>query len=389
MIKKPIPYGHQYITDEDAAAVIDALKANYITQGPRVEEFEHKFAEYIGVNHATAVSNGTAALHLSALALGVKPGDKVLVVTMTFVASANCIRYCGADVTFCDIDKDSYLIDLDKLRKTLEAAPKGTYKGIVAVDFAGYPVDLEKLSALAKEFNLWVIEDACHAPGGYFVDSKGIKQYCGNGKFADLTVFSFHPVKHIATGEGGMITTNKDDLYDQVSRLRSHGITKDPAIMSKNDGGWYYEMIELGCNYRMTEFQAALGLSQLKRAEWGLTRRYEIVDKYNKAFAHIEGITTPKVADNCYHAYHLYIIQVEDRKGLYDFLREKEILSQIHYIPVHVQPYYKQLGSKEGDCPVAEDYYKHCISLPLFPILTDEQQAYVIEQVKTFLKASH
>ena len=216
MTAKPIPYGRQHITDEDIRAVIETLKSDYLTQGPKIKEFETKFAGYVGAKFAVAVNNATSGLHLSATALGVKPGDKVIVTPMTFAASANCIRYCGGEVVFCDIDKDTYLMDIHKLEAMLKAAPRGTYKGIVPVDFAGYPLDMEAFKKLADEYGLWILEDACHAPGGYFLDKKGNEQYCGNGNFADLAVFSFHPVKHIATGEGGMVTTNSKELYDKL-----------------------------------------------------------------------------------------------------------------------------------------------------------------------------
>lgn len=385
MINKPIPYGRQHITDEDIQAVIETLKSDYLTQGPKIKEFETKFAEYVGATYAVAVNNATSGLHLAATALNVKPGDKVIVTPMTFAASANCIRYCDGEVVFCDIDKDTYLMDIDKLRGMLQAAPKGTYQGIVLVDFAGYPLNLEEFRTLANGYGLWIIEDACHAPGGYFIDSKGQKQYCGNGNFADCAVFSFHPVKHIATGEGGMVTTNSKELYNKLCLYRTHGITKDPALLHEHHGGWYYEMQELGFNYRLTDFQAALGVSQLKRAKSGLDRRHQLVDRYNAAFSKVAGIRTPFNAEDSYHAYHLYIIQVNDRLGLYNYLRENNIYAQVHYAPLHLMPYNQQFGTKKGDFPVAEKYYEHCLSLPMYPTLTDEEQEYVIEKVKQYL----
>ena len=384
MIDKPIPYGRQHITDEDIDEVISTLKSDYLTQGPKIKEFEDAFASYVEARYAVAVNNATSGLHLAAMAFGVKPGDKVIVTPMTFAASANCIRYCGGEVVFCDIDKDTYLMDIEKLKNMLASAPKGTYKGIVPVDFAGYPVDIEAFRKVADEYDLWILEDACHAPGGYFIDSKGTKQYCGNG-LADVGVFSFHPVKHIATGEGGMVTTNRKDIYDALCLYRTHGITKDPARLEENHGGWYYEMQDLGFNYRITDFQAALGISQLKRAQAGLNRRQQIADAYNKAFAEVSGICTPYVADNVYHAYHLYIIQVADRLGLYNYLRENKIYAQVHYVPLHLMPYYRQFGNKRGDLPVVEEYYRHCLSLPMYPTLTDEEQQYVIDKVIEFV----
>ena len=386
MIDKVIPYGRQYITDEDIQVVVETLRSDYLTQGPKITEFEHAFAKYVGVEHAVAVNNATAGLHLAACALGIKPGDKVIVTPMTFAASANCVRYCGGEVVFCDIDKDTYLMDVVKLRQLLVENPKGTFKGIIPVDFAGYPQNLEELKEIADEYGLWILEDACHAPGGYFVDRSGERQYCGNGRFANAGVFSFHPVKHIATGEGGMVTTNDKELYKKLCLYRTHGITKDVALLHENHGGWYYEMQELGFNYRMTDFQAALGVSQLSRANTGLSRRQEIANRYDEAFQDIQGIKIPYRAGNVYHAFHLYVIQVEDRLGLYNYLRANKILAQVHYVPVHLQPYYRELGNKSGDCPVAEEYYKHCLSLPMFPTLTDEEQQYVIDSVLAFMQ---
>ena len=239
---------------------------------------------------------------------------------------------------------------------------------------------------IADEYGLWILEDACHAPGGYFVDRSGERQYCGNGRFANAGVFSFHPVKHIATGEGGMVTTNDEELYKKLCLYRTHGITKDPTSLHENHGGWYYEMQQLGFNYRMTDFQAALGISQMSRADAGLARRQEIANRYDEAFQDIQGIKIPYRAGNVYHAFHLYVIQVEDRLGLYNYLRENKILAQVHYVPVHLQPYYRKLGSKEGDCPEAEEYYGHCLSLPMFPTLTDEEQGFVIDKVLEFVK---
>ena len=382
---KPISYGRQYIAEDDLQAVHDTLLSDYLTQGPKIVEFEKAFADYCGADHAVFVNNGTAALHLAALALGVKPGNKVITTPITFVASANGFRYCGADIVFCDIDPETYLLDLDKLETLLASSPKGTYQGVVPVDFAGYPIHAEKLRKLADRYGLWIVEDACHAPGAYFTDAQGTFQKAGGGRYADMTVFSFHPVKHIATGEGGCITTNSQSLYERLTLYRTHGITKDPALMQENHGGWYMEMIDLGYNYRITDFQAALGIEQLKRLEWSLQRRAEIANTYNEAFASVSGIVIPKVAPDVRHAYHLYVIQVEDRKGLYDYLRQQNIFAQVHYIPAHLMPYYRQFGWGKGDMPVAEKYYEHCLSLPMYPTLTESEQQYVIDQVKTFV----
>lgn len=404
-----IPYGKQHITQDDIDAVVAVLKSDYLTQGPAVKAFEDAFAEYIGSKYAVAVSNGTAALHLCTLALNVQPGDKVITTPITFAASANCVRYCGGEVVFFDIDPETYLLDIKEVRKLLEASPKGTYKGIIPVDFAGRPVDMEAFRKLADEFDCWIIEDACHAPGGYFYDSKGTRQNCGNGNYADLAIFSFHPVKHIAAGEGGMITTNNEELYHKLLTLRTHGITKNqeefqnpkhvsygleesdsqlsspasPAGRLNSYPLWYMEMQTLGYNYRLSDIQAALGLSQLQRAEAGIKRRREIAKKYQEAFegkpwlhgqsGHIEG-----------HAYHLYVIEVADRAGLYKHLREKGIYSQVHYIPLHLMPYYREQDWQVGDFPHSEKYYYRCISLPMYPTMATDEQNFVLEIINDF-----
>lgn len=437
---KPILYGKQHITDEDIEAVIDTLKSDFLTQGPKIKEFEDNFASYVGSKYAVAVANGTAALHLSALALELKSGDKVITTPITFAASANCVKYCGGEVVFSDIDPYTYLLDIQKVRALLEAAPKGTYAGIIPVDFAGRAVNLEAFRKLADEYGMWIIEDACHALGGFFKDSKGTKQLCGNGNYADLAIFSFHPVKHIACGEGGMITTNDEALYKRLLKLRTHGIVKDdnlytnsiefaigcepstvnseqekvkssPLTAHRSPSStyplWYMEMQELGYNYRLTDFQAALGISQLKRADAGIKRRREIAAIYNEAFKNIPQLVdrngkqetgngeqsidnrSPLTAHHSPHnghAYHLYIIEVKDRLGLYNYLREHKIFAQIHYIPCHLMPYYREQGWKEGDLPLSENYYKCCISLPMYPTLSVEEQQNVIGQIKSFYK---
>ena len=379
----PIPYGKQAISQEDIDAVISTLTAEFLTQGPKIEEFEKAFAGYIGCKYAVAVSNGTAALHLAALALGVNEKTNVITTPITFAASANCIRYCGGHVTFADIDPTTATLSVDAVRHLLQTVPKGTYQGLIPVDFAGYPVNLEEFRTLADEYGLWIIEDACHAPGGYFKDSHNKKQFCGNGVYADLAIFSFHPVKHIACGEGGMVTTNDETLYKKLLKLRTHGITKDPSLLHENHGGWYYEMQELGYNYRLTDFQAALGLSQLKRADKGLSKRRAIASRYDEAFAKA-GLDFIKPPVNGENAYHLYVLLAGERKALYDYLRTQQIYCQVHYIPVHTLPYYKGLGHKAGECPNAETYYQNCLSLPMYPTLTEDEQAYVIEKVVGF-----
>lgn len=378
-----IPYGRQEITQEDIDAVIQTLQSDWLTQGPAVKEFEEKFATYVGAKYAVAVSNGTTALHLAALALGTTSESKVITTPITFAATANCIRYCGGEVVFSDIDEETLLLDIDKVRELLEAAPKGTYSGIIPVSFAGYPLNMEAFRALADEYNLWLIEDACHAPGASFTNSIGERQTTGNGNYADLTIFSFHPVKHIACGEGGMITTNNPHLYQRLMILRTHGITKDPKKLQENHGPWYYEMQELGYNYRLADLSCALGTSQLKRAAAGIQRRQEIAKKYTDAFMDMP-IKTISTADGIEHAYHLYIIQIASRAELYLYLRGKGIYAQIHYIPVHTMPYYQSLGWQYGDLPIAESYYGQCLSLPMYPSLKDEEQSLIIQLIKAF-----
>jgi UDP-4-amino-4,6-dideoxy-N-acetyl-beta-L-altrosamine transaminase len=396
----PIPYGKQFISELDISAVVETLRSDHLTQGPKVEEFENAFSKYIGCKYSIAVANGTAALHLCALALDIQTGDKVITTPITFAASANCIRYCGGDVVFADINRETYLIDFEKIENLLENSPNGTFKGIVSVDFAGRAVDLEKLRKIADKYSLWIIEDACHAPGGYFIDTNGVKQNCGNGVYADLSIFSFHPVKHIASGEGGMITTNNRDLYEKLLMLRTHGITKNkelfenPVELAQGVENpvqnvypeWYMEMQILGFNYRITDIQAALGISQLARADFGIERRIQIAKKYQLAFENKDFIKR-QVGFIEGHAYHLYIIEIDKRLDLYNFLRSKSIFAQVHYIPTHLMPYYKRLGNKVGDYPLSEDYYTSCLSLPIYPTLTDDEQEFVISSLLSFYQS--
>jgi len=385
MIRESIPYGKHHITIEDIKAVTDALVSDFLTQGPKIAEFEKVFAEYIGCKYAVAVSNGTGALHLCAIALDVNENTNVITTPITFAASANCVRYCGGNVFFADIDPDNFTLDIKKVEELILSKPKGFFHGIIPVDFAGYAVNLDAFKKLADKYHLWIIEDACHAPGGFFIDSNKQKQNCGNSHFADLAIFSFHPVKHIACGEGGMVTTNDEKLYKKLLLLRTHGITKDPELLNENHGGWYYEMQTLGYNYRLTDFQAALGLSQLKRADEGLEKRRAIASTYFEAFKNNTKILGQSGVVKG-HAYHLYIIKTAKRKELYDYLRTQQIFCQVHYIPVHTFPYYQKLGCKKGDFPIAEKYYDECLSLPMFPTLTEKEQSFVIEKVIEFLK---
>lgn len=383
-----IPYGKQCIEQDDIDAVINTLKSDFLTQGPKIAEFEKVFANYVETEHAIAVNNGTSALHLCALALGVKTGDKVICPTITFAASANCIEYCGGEVIFCDIDPNTYLIDLNHVEKLFKEHED--IKGIVSVDFAGRPVDLEDLRVIADKNQAWIIQDSCHAPGGFFHDSYGLEQKCGNGNFADLAIFSFHPVKHIACGEGGMVTTKNKSLADKINLLRTHGITKDQnelinssGILSKNYPPplWYYEMQELGYNYRLTDFQAALGITQLLKADNGIQKRRNIAKTYFEEFQHKNWIKNQSgYVDG--HAYHLYVIEVENRDDLYYYLRKNNIYCQIHYFPVHLMPYYSK--KKPSTLPASEEYIQNCISLPMFPGLKSEDQQMVINLIERF-----
>lgn len=400
MNNKIIPYGRQEITPEDIQAVIDTLQSDFLTQGPKIAEFENAFAAYTGSGYAVAVSNGTAALHLAVMALGIREDEYVICTPITFAASINCVKYCGGQVLFADIDPETYLMDTQSVEKIIRDNPDKKIKGIIPVDFAGRVAQLDEFKKLASKYGLWIIEDACHSPGGFFVDGQNEKQFAGNGKFADLSIFSFHPVKHIATGEGGMITTNDPDLYNRLLTLRSHGITRNTELFENSvefavgnspaTGEyplWYMEMQELGYNYRLTDFQAALGISQLKRADQNLKKRKSIAKSYTNAFTGTPGIIHSSGFIEG-HAYHLFVLEVEDRKGLYDFLRSHGIFAQIHYIPVHLMPYYRKQGWKEGDFPMAERYYSRCISIPMFPSMNEEAINYVISTTKLFYERS-
>lgn len=375
-----IPYGRQSIDQSDINAVVSTLTEDFLTQGPKVTEFENRFAEYIGSRYAVACANGTAALHLCTLALNIQVGQRVITTPITFAASANCVSYCGGEVEFADIDPATALLDIEAVKEKLQSKPKGYYSGIIPVDFAGQAVNLEPFKAICDQHDLWMIEDACHSPGGSFTDSAGVSQNCGNGNYADLAIFSFHPVKHIACGEGGMVTTNSKGFYDKLCVLRTHGITRNPDLLTENHGGWYYDMVSLGYNYRIPDILCALGISQLAKAANGLRRRREIASIYDQAF---EGTAVKHLKTNAgvNHAYHLYTVKLNNRKEVYDYLRSKGIYAQVHYIPTHLLKYYKTKGYKKGDFPLAEAYYDCCLSLPMYPSLTNEEQEYVIEQV--------
>lgn len=383
-MNKPIPYSRQHITEEDIEAVVAVLNSDYLTTGPTVKAFETAFADYVGAKYAVAVSNGTAALHLAAIAMNVKPGTKVITTPLTFVATANCVRYCGGEVTFADIDPNTGLLDIQEVRKQLESSPKGTYSGIIPVDYAGYPINMEAFRNLADEFGLWLIEDASHAPGAWFTDSRGVQQKCGNGIYADLTTFSFHPTKHIACGEGGMITTNNVALYERLLSLRNHGIVRDPQKMKENHGGWYYEVHELGYNYRLSDIHAALGLSQLKRLDANIEKRHILAKIYDAAFRET-AIKTFSALPNIHHAYHLYLVLTENRSEIYNSLKAQDIHAQVHYIPLpHLLPQANKLTT-------ATLFYTNILTLPLFPTL-DQAEAYKIASLISNIvkeKANH
>ncbi|MFY0690140.1 MAG: UDP-4-amino-4,6-dideoxy-N-acetyl-beta-L-altrosamine transaminase [Cyclobacteriaceae bacterium] len=379
---KPIPYGRQQILDEDIAEVVNVLKSDFLTQGPKVLEFEQNFAAYVGSDYAIAVSNGTAALHLSALSLNIEPGDRWITSPITFAASANAISYCGGNVEFVDIDLETGLIDLSALRTKLESKPIGHFKGIVIVHYSGLCVDMEQVRAIANQYNLKIIEDASHVPGGYFLNKKGERKLAGNGEFADLSTFSFHPVKHIAAGEGGMITTSNPELAKKTSILRTHGITKDPQDLFKNDGDWYYEMQTLGFNYRLSDIHSALGISQLRRIDTSIKKRQILAKRYFEKLSNLASVELLHELNKTNNVYHLFLIKAKNRKELYNHLRQHQIYCQVHYIPLHQLPYYRRKGSYE--LPKAELFYDHCLSIPLYPDLSEDEQDFVIEKIYEF-----
>jgi len=384
-----ISYGKQSIDRDDIDAVIEALKSDWLTQGPAVEEFEKNLAVYFDAKFCSAVSNGTAALHLAGLALGWDKSDYIITTPITFLASANSILYSGATPVFADIDPKSYTININHVEHIIaDFAEKGKrIKAIVAVDFAGNPCDWKGLRNLADTYNIQLINDNCHAAGAKYGNDTGYAV-----EYADIVVQSYHPVKHITTGEGGSVLTNNPDLDKKIKLLRSHGMTKDTSILNQNDGPWYYEMHELGFNYRITDIQCALGISQLSKLDNFVSRRREIAAIYDVVFADIDGIEIPEVDENCYHSYHLYPLLIDFKKfninkqDFYTKMKELGILLQVHYIPVHLQPYYKKkFGFKKGDYPVAEDFYAREVSIPIYPDLSETDQEKVIHSIKTLL----
>lgn len=369
-----IPYGKQTIEQDDIQAVVDVLKSDFLTTGPKIAEFEQTVADYVGAKYAVAISNGTSALHAACFAAGIGPGDEVITTPLTFAASANCVLYCGGMPVFADIDPKTYNIDPEDIRRKITDRTKA----IIAVHLAGQPCDMDAIHSIAREHGLIVIEDGAHALGSVY---KGKKI----GSLSDMTTFSFHPVKPITTGEGGMIVTDNEEFYKKMALFRSHGITRDDSMMTRNDGPWFYQQFDLGYNYRITDIQCALGCSQMKKLDRFLARRKEIVARYNEAFADCDNIITPYQLSDTESGWHLYIVQVKncDRRQVFEAMREKGIGVNVHYIPVYMHPYYQEHGYENVHCANAEEIYSHIISLPLYPGLTSEQQDYVIDTLKS------
>ncbi len=381
-----LPYGKQTIGPEEYTFVREVLGSDWLTQGPRLGQFEQALRELCHVRHAFAVTNGTDALLLACRVAGLGPGDRFITTPNTFAATANAAVMCGAEPVFVDIDPGTLNIDPDLVEKALAADP--TIKVILPVHFAGHVCLMDQLSALAQQYNATIIEDACHAIGGQWQDESGQWHPVGSCARSSLTCFSFHPVKCMTTGEGGAVTTNDEKLAQRLTLLRSHGITKDEAVLEKNDGGWYYEMHDLGINARLTDLQAAIGLAQIKHLQDWQQRRLALVNQYDTDLAGIEQVSTQaRPAGEDRHCYHLMIMRTTRRRELYDFLHKQGILVQVHYIPLHLQPYYrKTFGTAPGLCPEAEKYYSEALSLPLFPAMGDEDQARTVKAVQKFHK---
>lgn len=373
-----IPYGRQSVDEEDIQAVVEVLRSDYITTGPKVTEFEETVKNYVGAEYAVAVSNGTTALHIACLAAGIGEGDEVITTPITFAASANCVLYCGGTPVFADIEKDSYNIDPKDIRRKITKRTKA----IIVVHFTGQPCKMDEIHKIAKEYNLLVIEDGAHALGA---DYKGKKI----GSLSDFTTFSFHPVKPITTGEGGMVTTNNPEFYKRLVLFRGHGITREPELLTENQGDWYYQQLELGYNYRLTDIQCAMGITQMAKLNAFVEKRREIAKGYNQAFTNREDVIIPMQIDGCHSSWHLYMLQVlsKDRKEVFDQLRKKGIGVNVHYIPVYKHPYYQKNGYSQVECPNAEQYYQHIVSLPIYPGLKREEQAYVIETIIQILES--
>lgn len=372
-----IPYGKQTIDEKDIQAVVEVLRSDYLTTGPKIEEFEKRVADYVGAKYAVAVNSGTAALHIACLAAGIKEGDEVITSPITFAASANCVLYCGGTPVFADIDENTYNISPDEIERRVTERTKA----IIPVHYTGQPCDMDAIMNIAGKRNLLVIEDGAHALGASY---KGRKI----GGIADMTCFSFHPVKPITTGEGGMVVTNSEELYKRLILFRSHGITRDEAMMTEQQGDWYYQQLELGYNYRITDISCALGLSQMDKLDGFLERRRQIAMRYNEAFCDVSQVKIPMQSDGCESGWHLYMLQILSgcRKKVFDGLRKSGIGVNVHYIPVYKHPYYQRNGYADVCCKKGEIFYERAISLPIFPLLTDEQQDYVIEQVLKLVK---
>ncbi|MDD5306753.1 MAG: UDP-4-amino-4,6-dideoxy-N-acetyl-beta-L-altrosamine transaminase [Deltaproteobacteria bacterium] len=371
--EKIIPYGRQWIDENDIAAVTDVLRGDWLTQGPAVERFERALADDCGARHAVAVANGTVALHLACLAADAGPGDEGITSPITFLASANCLVYCGARPVFADIDATTWNIDPAEIEKKITPRTKV----VIPVHFAGLPCDMTAIRAIADRHGLMVIEDACHAIGAEYHGRR-----IGGTGTADMVCFSFHPVKHITTGEGGAVLTNSDELAAKLQMLRHHGVTKDPALMERNDGPWYYEACATGFNARITDFQCALGLSQLGKLDRFLARRREIAERYRAELTDIPGLSFQAVPDDRSHAYHLFVAHFDptrhNRRKIFEKLQTGGIAPQVHYIPIHQQPAMRRAAGEQGPFANAERYYEGCLSLPMFPALTGDEQAKVI-----------
>lgn len=383
-----VPYGRQSINQQDIDAVVDVLKSDFLTQGPQVPAFEQSVAAYCGAKYAFAVNSATSALHIACLVLELGKGDILWTSPVTFVASANCARYCGAEVDFVDIDARTYNMSVQTLEDKLVAAEKvgKLPKVVVVVHLCGQPCEMQAIYALSQQYGFKIIEDASHAIGGKYQGEP-----IGSGRFSDITVFSFHPVKIITTAEGGMALTNSEQLAQRMALLRSHGITRDPDLMTQApDGPWYYQQIDLGYNYRMTELQAAMGVSQMTRLDEFISRRHTLAKVYNEALANLP-VTLPWQHPDSYSGLHLYVIRLELTKldkshiQVFEALRERGVGVNLHYIPVHLQPYYQNLGFKHGDFPLAEQYYREAISIPMFHGMTDDEQQFVIETLQDVL----
>ena len=385
-----IPYGRQDITQTDIDAVVGVLQSDFLTQGPMVPRFEQSVAQHVGATHALAVNSATSALHIACLALGLGPGDRLWTTPITFVASANCALYCGADVDFVDIDPRTYNLCPQALALKLEQAEReGTLpKVVVPVHLCGQPCDMQAIHALSQRYGFKIIEDASHAIGGKYQG-----EFIGNSRYSDITVFSFHPVKIITTAEGGMALTNDEALANKMALLRSHGITRDPAQMTREaDGPWYYQQIDLGFNYRMTELQAALGVTQMERLDQYVARRHQLARRYDDLLTGLP-VTAPWQHADSYSGLHLYVIRLQldkiqkTHRQVFEALRELGIGVNLHYIPVHTQPYYERMGFKPDDFPQSQTYYQEAISIPMFQTMTDEQQDEVIAALRQAVQA--